>query len=126
MHLIQHLLLAGAGGFFGAVLRCGVWLACISCFSKGQFYATLLVNAAGSFLLGFILPLWTDSRHPLRMFLVLGVLGGFTTFSSFSADGLQLFQQHHFGWFGLYIVGNVLLCLLAVWGGFELQRILLK
>lgn len=124
MHTIYELLWVGAGGFLGAALRYAVWLGCVACFSKGHLWATLAVNAAGSLTMGFCLPFLNAPQHPARLFLLVGVLGGFTTFSSFSADTLALYHQQQYGWVTLNVAANVAVCLAAVWGGFELARLL--
>lgn len=118
---------AGAGGFVGAALRyvlCA-WIS-VSAGSLGYAWATFAVNIIGSFFIGWLSPFWLSMHHPARIFIIVGVLGGFTTFSSFSSDTIHLLQDGHFGWALLYVGGSVLLGLTAAWLGFWLHTYLLK
>lgn len=105
--------LGGAAGTAARYLLSG-WLA--QTLGAGFPYGTLAVNVLGSFLLGLIMPvaLLTDALSPTaRLALTTGLMGGFTTYSSFNYETLQLFQEN--AWFlGLVNVGvTVLGCLLA-------------
>ncbi len=103
------ILWAGTGGFIGACLRwlafwaCGLWPG-----TRVFWTATLLVNILGSFLIGFFSPLWLDPQHPARLFAVVGVLGGFTTFSTFSYDMLRLLQSGRWALAAVYAAVSVL------------------
>lgn len=84
--------------------------------------ATLCVNVVGSFFMGllFVVLLTKESQIVLtlsRAFLMVGFLGGFTTFSSFSIETLTLWQAGDIEKAALNIMANVFLCLLAVLGG---------
>lgn len=107
--------MVAAGGALGSVLRyfCGLWVQ--------QPWATLTVNLLGSFLIGVCALYFSSGEHPLlRLLLLTGILGGFTTFSAFSLDTLQLLQMGEWGRALLYVFGNVVGGLLACWGGFVL------
>lgn len=85
-------------------------------------WGTLTVNAAGSLLIGVVAALTGPDGRLLmgaegRQFLMMGVFGGFTTFSSFSLQTLTLAQDGEWLRAGLNIVGSVVLCLLGVWVG---------
>jgi CrcB protein len=84
---------------------------------------TLLVNVVGSLIMGLLMAklLQADSQSA-RLFFVTGVLGGFTTFSAFSWDALQLLQRGAFGSAALYIGGSVFLSLAAVAAGYAMGR----
>ncbi len=89
-------------------------------------WATVLVNVVGSFLAGLLIA--GLSRHPdpepWRLLLVVGVLGGFTTFSAFSWDALKLMQESKWMEAAGYVFGSVLLGLVACFLGFSLwQRV---
>jgi CrcB protein len=83
--------------------------------------ATLIVNVSGSFLIGLIAAVLI-SRHPNAAFywrplLLVGFLGGYTTFSSFSLETLTLINSGRVAYAVSYILASILLCLLAVWLG---------
>ena len=110
--------LAGAG--LGGLARyaLGVW---IMAKSGGRFpLGTFLINISGSFLIGLVMTLLTERLHPhpnWRLFLVVGVLGGYTTFSSFEYETLQTVRDGA-RWMGLfYVAGSVLFGYVAVWLG---------
>ena len=89
---------------------------------------TLLVNVAGSLLIGIIAG-WFAHRgaghdQPLRLFLTTGVLGGFTTFSAFSLDAAVMWQRHAYGPAALYVAASVGLSLLGVFAGLAIMRTL--
>ena len=118
-------LLVGLGGAIGSMARHGLnglihqrMLA--STFPFGIF----LVNVAGSFIIGTLSGVIVSGRWHVtletRTFLIVGVLGGFTTFSSFSLDTLALFRDGHIGQAIANVAGQVGLSLLAVWAGFKL------
>ena len=119
--MFSGFLLAGAGGFLGAGLR-SLFYQGLSAFAGagGYVWATFVVNILGSFLIGCVSPLWLSLQHPARIFVVVGVLGGFTTFSSFSSDMLHLLSAGRWGWAAVYAGGSVSLGLLAAWSGFVL------
>ena len=124
---LSGFLLAGAGGFLGAGLRYLVgWFSALAGGSCSHIWATFAVNMLGSFCIGWLSPFWISPRHPMRIFVLVGVLGGFTTFSSFSADTLHLLQSGRWGWALAYAVGSVVLGLLAAGGGFALHSYMLK
>lgn len=117
--------LVAAGGAVGAVARYAVAIA-LTGHTSGFPWATLLVNVLGSFLIG-VLATWLLSRGTpadvLRWLLLVGFLGAFTTFSSFSLDTLTLLQQGEWLRALLNIIGNLGLCLLAVFAGAGLARL---
>ena len=86
-------LLVGLGGAAGSVLRYAVGLA----FARAAFpYSTLIVNGLGCLLIGMALPAWDRApvlSEPLRLVLVVGFLGGFTTFSAFGHETAVLLNQ---------------------------------
>lgn len=118
-----NFLYVGLGGFAGASLRYGVTALAAALSWRGH-WATLAVNVLGSLAIGFLAPYFESASHPGRLFLIVGVLGGFTTFSSFSLDTLTLYHNREFVWAGLNVLLNVLVCLAAVWGGCKLHQML--
>ena len=112
-------LLVGLGGFVGAILR--YW---ISGWIQSGFVTfpvgTLAVNFLGSLVLSLIM--YASQYRGLlgeeaRIFLAIGVLGSFTTMSTFSLESMKLLEQSEHMMFGLNIVGTVCLCLLAIYLG---------
>jgi len=107
---------AGLGGLARYVL--GTW---IMTRYGGRFpLGTFAINISGAFLIGVLMTLFTERLNPhphWRLFLVVGVLGGYTTFSSFEYEALQSVRDGE-RWIGLlYVAGSVLLGYLAVWLG---------
>ena len=86
--MIKSMLLVGAGGALGSIARYAVSLL-FAHFAICSHWATLLVNVVGSLLIGFAIPLLSGGAH---LFAVVGFCGGFTTFSTFSSQAVQLFQ----------------------------------
>ena len=88
-------------------------------------WGTLVVNVLGSFLLGFLAALLRGPvlvREEVRLFLLVGLLGGFTTFSTFSFETLRLAQAGQFLAATLNVVASVVLGLLAAWMGLRLSE----
>jgi fluoride exporter len=127
---MQLYLLIALGGALGSVLR----------FFLGNLFAatqigavfplgTLVINITGSFLIGLIYTLtepdgrWFASPE-IRLFLMTGICGGYTTFSAFSLQTLNLARGGEWFHAGANVVGSVVLCLIAVWLGHLLAAIL--
>jgi CrcB protein len=116
------------GGAMGSVAR--FWLtSAMTALTGPRFpWGTLLINVVGSFVIGLVAGLTLTSvrvaMHPdIRIFLMTGVCGGFTTFSAFSLQTLDLLQNGDvvpaFG----YAVGSVVLCVIATYCGWLLGRV---
>ena len=117
--------LVAAGGALGSLARwaCGGWVQRAS--ASGYPLGTLAVNVVGSFAIGLLLGLGEAKGgvgDAWRAFAITGVLGGFTTFSAFSAETLGLLQRAHFGLAALNVVVSIGLGLAAAAGGFALAR----
>lgn len=121
--MLGNLLAVAGGGALGAVMRYGAGLALGG--RGGLPWATLLVNVSGSLAFGF-LAVWLSERLPLanelRAFLLVGVLGAFTTFSTFSWETVALLQQGEPMRALANAAANLFLCLLAVAAGAGLAR----
>lgn len=114
-----------AGGALGASLRYMAAAVTHSLMGENFPYGTMMVNVLGSLIIGYMLVLLPDAEDSvpfLRLLLITGVLGGFTTYSAFSIETLQLLQDGHLNKAGLNVVLTLMLCFLAVWGGFLLGR----
>jgi CrcB protein len=117
---------AGLGGAVGAMLRY-VTSARISAWLGLSFpYGIMGVNILGSFLMGLFIEAMARLSLPfpqeIRTFVAVGILGGFTTFSSFSLDALTLYQEGRVLDAGLYVGGSVLLGLIGIVAGIYVGR----
>ena len=115
-------LLIALGGALGSVSRFALSGFVAHHFGETFPWGTLLVNVAGSFIIGFFATLTEPTGRLLvgpggRHFFMTGVLGGFTTFSSFSLQTLNLAREGELLQAGGNVAGSVLACLLAVWLG---------
>ena len=117
------------GGGLGTLARFG--LSGVAARWTGETFpwGTLLVNVTGSFVIGFFATLTgTEGRvfvpAGLRQFFMLGICGGYTTFSSFSLQTLNLAQEGEWLRAGANVVASVVLCLVAVWLGHVLAAAL--
>jgi CrcB protein len=123
-----NVILVAAGGALGSVLRYGTGLAATRMLGAGFPWGTLIVNVAGSFVIGLFIEMIArrfEASEPLRLLLVTGFLGGFTTFSSFSLDAMALIERGATGLALLYMAASFGLSLLAVAAGLALARTVL-
>jgi fluoride exporter len=114
----------GAG--IGGALRHGVNLASAKLFGLGFPLGTIIVNIAGSLLMGLLAGYFafrTGIPQHTRLFLTTGILGGFTTFSAFSLDAALLMERHAYWSATAYVLGSVILSLVALFAGLSLFRI---
>jgi CrcB protein len=119
-----RLLLVGAGGFLGAALRFVAGLLALRYLPSGFPYGTFLVNVTGCFAIGILAAHFDQGRAGLfpRLFWMTGVLGGYTTFSSFGYETLALVRDGNVAGAWVNVVGQVTLGLLAVWAGAAVVR----
>lgn len=115
----------GAGGFIGAVLR---YLAGGVIYSEGFPLATFLINFTGSVLIGAVIAVSekTCANQNAVLFFKTGVCGGFTTFSTFSAEVLELFEQKRYLTGGGYALGSVAVCVAGVLLGKVIVNLIIK
>lgn len=118
----------GAGGALGAMARHGLnHLVHQRALGAVFPYGIFVINVAGSFAVGLVAGLVAGHRVELsytaRAFVIVGFLGGFTTFSSFSLDTLALARDGHAGLAFLNAAGQVVLSLAAVWAGYRLAAL---
>ena len=122
---MKALLFLAVGGAIGAVLRYGASISVYSVLGRGFPYGTLFVNVSGSLLMGVLSVLMLerfDLGPEWRVAVLVGVLGSFTTFSTFSFETLSLLEQGDMMRALANMVLSVVLCLLAVWFGVLLGR----
>ena len=114
---LQKILFVGLGGFAGASLRYIVMLASVGLFGERMLWGTMIVNAVGGLLAGIVMELGIASElisPAMRLFLMTGILGGFTTFSAFSWETMSLFSDGSWLRASLNILLNMALSLGAV------------
>lgn len=130
---LQHLMLVAGGGAVGAVLRYVTQSGVVAMCGREFPYGTLVVNVAGSFLIGACYVFVTErmlassAQSPIlmgwdvldgsgfRALVMIGLLGALTTFSTFSFETIELLEQGKITAAGLNILSNVVLCLGACW-----------
>jgi fluoride exporter len=124
---MKETFVAFLGGGLGSALR--YWLSgSVYRFLSPTFpYGTLAVNAIGCFAIGLLMSLFEERfavQPLLRVFLTIGVLGGFTTFSTFSFETLALFREGSMVAAMINVIASLVTCLLATWGGSVLGKLL--
>ncbi len=122
--LLVTALLVGSGGFAGAVFRYGLAGIVQRQVPLSTFpYGTLAVNLLGSLLIG-VIGGWVDSRQvftpEMRAFILIGLLGGFTTFSTLSYEGFAMIRDGEHLRAVAYLGSHVVFGLAAVWLGYGL------
>lgn len=113
-------LLIGTGGFLGSVLRYWTSVNAYKVFGEKFPYGTFVVNALGCLLIGFIAEI-SENRFlvspEIRIFLMIGFLGGYTTFSTFGYETFVLLQDKDYLTAFANIFLSVIVCLASVWIG---------
>jgi CrcB protein len=116
------------GGAIGATLRHFVNVLVVSSFGVPSYYATFVVNVVGCTVAGCLLGLAAQAWSPsetMRAFVFVGIMGGFTTFSAFSADSILLMERAAWGPAAAYVLGSVVLSLAGFFVGLRAMRIIL-
>jgi CrcB protein len=122
----MNLILVFVGGGIGATARYGLQGMVYRVTGADFPYGTLVVNVLGSFLIGFLMASFEERflvNPSLRVFLTIGILGGFTTFSSFSFETMALLRDGSYGLGLLNIASSVLVCLGATWLGIVMSKL---
>ena len=112
--MLKDFLLVGIGGGIGSMLRYGIMLLA-KFFTFPSTVGTIFVNIVGSLVIGVLLA--TCDKNSWQLLLAIGLCGGFTTFSTFSLQTVELLKSGHTFTGVVYIVSSVVLCLVAVWAG---------
>ena len=122
---MKAMLVVGAGGALGAIVRYLVFILATRLFGLNFPYGTIIVNVAGSLILGFLieaLALRWDVTAELRLFMIVGFLGAFTTFSAFSMDTVVLYERGRLDLCALYVSVSVVLSVGALFFGMAASR----
>ena len=122
---LRVLLMIGLGGAIGSMARFGLGNYVQARAGGGFPDGTMLINVTGSLLLGFLLRFSLDTATvspEMRLLLTTGICGGFTTFSTFAYESVQLFERGEYGRASIYVVASVTLSLVATVIGIALAR----
>src|SRR5215475_9294947 len=122
---LKLVLAVALGGALGSVARYLVGIGSTKLFGVQFPWGTLIINIAGSFLIGVLAELFAlkwDLPQSGRAFLTVGICGGFTTFSTFSLDAYVLMEHGEFWATSAYVVGSVVLSIAALVAGLYLIR----
>jgi CrcB protein len=106
-------------------LRHLVNLTCARCLGPGFPWGTFIINITGSTVMGLIagyLAFKGEASQPWRLFLMTGILGGYTTFSAYSLDAALLYERGALGLAALYVIGSVVLSIAGLFAGLALVR----
>ena len=121
----MNYLLVFIGGGLGSVLRHIVNVVCPRLLGLNFPYHTFIINITGSTVMGLVagyLAFKGDAAQSWRLFLMTGILGGYTTFSAFSLDAGLLYERGELGLATLYVLGSVILSFLGLFAGLAIIR----
>ena len=116
----MHYLLVFIGGGLGSTLRHVVNIVCPRLFGTNFPYHTFIINITGSTVMGLIagyLAFKGEASQPWRLFLMTGILGGYTTFSAFSLDTALLYERGQIGLALFYVLGSVVFSIAGLFAG---------
>lgn len=118
--MVKSILLVAAGGAFGAALRYVFSIYFV--FNNTIFSSTLMVNVLGCFTIGVLFPVLTQpENNNLKLLLISGLLGGFTTFSALGIETILLIKQNNILLAVYYIFTSNFLCIAAAFLGYKIM-----
>jgi fluoride exporter len=121
----MNYLLVFIGGGLGASLRHAVNVLCARCLGTAFPWGTFIINISGSTVMGLIagyLAFKGEASQAWRLFLMTGILGGYTTFSAFSLDAVLLYERGEIALALFYVLGSVVFSILGLFAGLALVR----
>ena len=121
---MKLILMIGIGGFIGTIFRYIISIGIQNKFLSVYPFGTFTVNIIGCFLIGIVYALSDRGNIPVewRLFIATGILGGFTTFSSFSSETVSLLRDSQYSFAFLYVFGTVFIGILATFAGIFLIK----
>jgi CrcB protein len=125
MNTFLHSLLVFIGAGIGGVLRHGVNVITLRLLDPEFPYGTLFINVVGSSAMGLLAGLFAlkfDPGQSWRLFLTTGILGGFTTFSTFSLEAVVLYERGDLGSMAVYVLTSVVLSIMSLFAGLVIMR----
>jgi CrcB protein len=125
MNLLGGYLIVFLGGGVGAAIRHAVNLAGLRAFGPDFPYATLFINITGSIIMGLAAGYFafkSGGTQHWRLFLTTGVLGGYTTFSTFSLDAALLYERDQFMLAAVYVLASVIVSIAGLFAGLAVVR----
>jgi CrcB protein len=124
--MIKQLILVGLGGGIGSIMR---YLVSRIPFTQGSFpWATFMVNVAGCFIIGLLIGFSVKHQfldEDMKLLLITGFCGGFTTFSAFSAENVHLYHAGNYFTLAFYVLLSVIIGFVAVFLGLTLIKSIL-
>jgi fluoride exporter len=124
MHTLASYMIVFVGAGIGGALRHGVNVAFRALDSEFP-YGTLLINVVGALVMGLLAGLFAvkfDLGQSWRLFLTTGILGGFTTFSTFSLEAAVLYERGELGAMAVYVIASVIFSIGALFAGLFIVR----
>ena len=121
----MNYLLVFIGGGIGSTLRHTINVVCARCLGTAFPYHTFIINITGSTVMGLIagyLAFKGEASQPWRLFLMTGILGGYTTFSAYSLDAALLYERGEIGLALFYVVGSVVFSIAGLFAGLAVVR----